>query len=260
MLGTAIVILLTYYHQMFSPEPNSSFFEWSKAVFVSQGVQVYPPEAQFREGITLLYMPIYFLTTGFLMQVFGETAVVCKVVSGISVLVTASLIYQICVLLTKRRVLSILPAVMFMMYPTVQNWVTEQTKVDTMALMFSTAALLLILKKEYLWSVPLLVLSFFTKQDYVALPLATGLYLLVRDKGTLLKFTGLYCVLAIIGFGMGQYFTQGTFITHVIGFLWQPQFGKILLDRTIGGTLVCLGYLTPVLVLAVYSIWRSRYF
>ena len=261
-LGVFLVIILVTFQGLFSSEiPTSLNTEYRWSVDVSQGMDIYPDEESgFIEGRSNAYMPIYFLVVGNLMKVFGTSPIVGKTVSTLAALGIALLIYLVSIKLTDRKLLSIVPGVLFLLYPAIGNYSAEQVKIDILGLFLAVIGLYLVFNRHYLWAVPFAVLAFFTKQYFIAVPIVTVVYLAWKERRILVKYVGLYLVLVGMGFGIGQYVTEGTFFTHTVLYLFAPQFGSLTFDRNVMGTLLSLGYLTPVLVIAVYGMWKSREF
>ena len=261
-LGVFLVVILGSFQGLSSstiPPGLNTEYRWS--VDISQGIDIYPDEESgFIEGRSNAYMPIYFLVVGNLMKVFGTSPIVGKMVSVLAALGIALLIYLISAKLTGRRLLSIIPGVLFLLYPAIGNYSAEQVKIDILGLFLAVLGLYLVVNRHYLWAVPFAVLAFFTKQFFIAVPIATALYLLWKDRQILVKYVGLYVVLIGIGFGIGQLVTGGTFFTHTVLYMFAPQFGSIVWGRNMMGTLMGLGYLTPVLALAIYGVGKSRSF
>ena len=269
-LGVFVVVILLTFQNLFvndlSTNPADAGHGWSMeynwSTYVAKGIPLYPEEDSFIEGQSLAYMPLYFVVVGNLMRVFGTSAVVGKLVSTLAALGTALLIYKVGVKLTGRKLLSMIPGVLFLLYPTLGNDSAQQMKIDILGLFFSTLSLYLVFNRKYLWAVPFAVLAFFTKQYFIGIPIAVGIYLLLlKDRGTLLRYVGFYLLLVLVGFGVGQIVTGGTFFTHTILYLFSaPDFTIIRASGTLVGFLISIGYLTPVLVIAVYGMWKTRYF
>ena len=269
VLAVFSLVILGTYTNLFANDLNNDpalaghgwSMEYNWSTYVTEGRPLYPTwETEFIEGSTLAYMPIYFLVTGNLMKVFGESAVVGKLVSAVSVLGTAFLIYLIGVKISGRKWISSILGVLFLFYPTVANYTSVQMKIEPLGLFFSTLGLYLVVVKKYLWAVPFAVLAFFTKQYYIIVPAATCLYLLFKDKTNLVKYCVLYLALVIVGFGIGELVTRGVFFRHTVLFMFDPQFGSLEVERVTLGFLVCLGYLVPSLLIAVYGMWKTKYF
>lgn len=263
-LAVYVLVILTLYVSEFSTPPPSTIthlnteYKWS--VDFSEGRSIYTSETNFIEGHSNAYMPMYFVVTGSAMRLSGSTsAVVGKLVSTLAALGSAILLYFISLKLTGRKLVSLLPGLLFLLYPVVINSSAVQVKIDILGLFFTILSIYLVLSKHMLWAVIPMVLAFFTKQFYIALPISVGLYLLWKDRTTLVKFVGLYLVLALVGFGVGQLVTGGHFFRHVVLFLFAPEFSTQQVERTLVGSLICLGYLAPVLILAIYSMVRSKY-
>lgn len=257
-----VVVILTTFREFtmeVPPNPNTEY-KWS--VDISRGVNIYPYEEHgFIEGLSLAYTPIYFLAVGNLMKVFGTSPLVGKIVSTLAALGIALLIYLISSKLTSRKLLSIIPGVLFLLYPAISNYSSAQVKTDILGLFFAVLSIYLVFNKHYLWAVPVAVLAFFTKQYYVAVPIATAMFLLWRERQVLFKYVGLYMGLLGIGFGIGQYITGGTFLTHTVVYLFSaPDFTTFKVGRYIAGILMCLGYLAPVLLIALYGMWKVKEF
>lgn len=260
-----LVIVVVYLSRMLSGVlPTTSPMEWGWLVQVAHGENLYPATISYVDGQTLLYTPLYFLFVGNLMKVFGITPIVSKVVSTICVFVTALLIYYVGRKLSDRKAVPIVPAVLFMLYPAVINWAVVQTMIDLMGLMLTTIGIVLCLNKKYLWSIIPFVLAIFTKQYFVSAPIAVSVYLLLkRDWKMVTCYVAGLIFLFVAGLTLGNWLTHGTFVTHVVGYLDAPTFVSSTnqasyLARTVGGTLVCLAYLAPVLILTGYGIWKTR--
>jgi hypothetical protein len=108
-------------------------------------------------------------------------------------------------------------------------------------------------------SAPLFVLAFFTKQWYIAAPIAV---VLVYWKKELFYFLTHYIGLLIIGLILAMVYTKGTFLTHVFLFPVQSggpsvlDFGRLCLSSliTIGSN---LGILCGLFIV-VYRIIKER--
>lgn len=263
-LTVYLLVVLAFYVSSFStPLPSTTEHpntEYNWSVDLSKGRNIYPDEPTFIEGLSNAYMPLYFLVTAGFMELFGTTsAVVGKLVSTFAALGGGLLLYLIGVKLTGRKLVSIIPGLLFLLYPVVVDYSSTQVKIDILGLFLTLLGIYLVLSKHILWAVIPMVLAFFTKQFYIALPISVGIYLLWKDRSTLVKFVGFYLILVAIGFGLGQFLTHGTFFRHVVLFLFDPQFGSQEVDRTIVGTLICLGYLSPALILAIFGSWKTKY-
>lgn len=267
ILVVFVLVILTTFQGLFTDNlssiPNAPGWsmEYNWSTYVARGIPLYPKEPTFIEGQSLAYMPLYFVIVGNLMKVFGFSSVVGKIVSALAVLGVAVLIYRVGVKLTDRKLLSIVPSLLFLLYPITSNYTSVQMKIEPLGLLFSTASLYLALNKKYLWAVLPAVLALFTKQYFIVLPIATATYLLWKDRSTLVRYVSLYLVLIGVGFGVGQYVTGGTFFTHTVLFLGTaPDFTTLIVGRSIVGMLMSLGYLAPVLIVAIYGMRRTRYF
>lgn len=267
VLVVFILVILGTFQNLFlddlSSVPNAEGWsmEYNWSTYVAKGIPLYPEEDSFIEGQSLAYMPLYFIVTGNLMKVFGTSAVVGKLISAVCVLGIALLIYKIGFRLTNRRWLSAIPSLLFLFYPLIGNYTASQMKIELLGIFLLTVGLYLVLNKRYLWSVPFVVLAFFTKQYFMGVPIAVGIYLLFRDRQCLVKYVGLYLVLIAVGFGIGQLVTNGTFFTHTVLYLFSaPDFTTLTVERTLVGTLICVGYLTPVLAIAGYGMWKTKTF
>jgi Gpi18-like mannosyltransferase len=260
-LAVFVGAILLFYTKLFSPFVVSNLnteYHWS--VDLVKGVNIYPIEPHFVEGGSCAYMPLYFIVTAGFMKIFGTSAIVGKLVSTFASLGVGMLLYSLSVKLTGRKFLSIIPGLLFILYPVVVDFSATQVKIDILGLFFTMLSVYLLLNKHILWSVLPAVLAFFTKQYFIALPISVSTFLLWKDRTTLVKYVVLGLVLAAGGFGLGQVLTYGTFFRHVVLFMFDPQFGSETVSRTIAGTLVCLGYLAPALILAGYGIWKTKYF
>lgn len=258
-----LAVLVFYVGEFSTPPPSTAVYlntEYKWAVDFAEGRSIYTSEKNFIEGHSNAYMPLYFVVTGGVMRLSGSTdAVVGKLVSTFAALSGALLIYLIGVKFTGRKLASVVPGLLFLLYPVVVNFSASQVKIDILGLFFTILGVYFVLGRHYLLAVVPMVLAFFTKQFYIALPISVGLWLLFKDRSTLVRFVGLYSVFVATGFGVGQLVTEGRFFRHVVLFLFAPEFSTQEVSRTLAGTLICFGYLTPVLILAIYGMWRMKY-
>lgn len=257
----AICLVLFYSHVLVADVPTSKNTEYWWSVDYSNGVNVYPYEPiGFIEGVSCAYMPIYFIITGTMMKIFGTSPIIGKIVSTVAAFGIALLLYHISSKISGRKLVSILPGILFLAYPVTVDYVSTEVKIDILGLFFSTLGLYLVVTKHYFWGAFPAVLAFFTKQFYIAVPLAIGVYLLWTNRKALLIYASTYWVLILVGFVVGQIVSGGTFFEHTILYMFSPGFGEQDFGRTIGSSLVCLGYLMPALILAVYGMHRTKVF
>lgn len=261
-LGLFVLLILGAFTQLFEdwiPTSKNTEYWWS--VDYSEGRNIYPYEEDgFIEGHSCAYMPVYFIVTGNAMKVFGTSPIVGKLISTFAALGAAMLIYLIGSKLSGQKLFSIVLGALFLMYPVLIDYSSSEVKIDILGLFLSTLGLYLVVTKHYIWAVFPAVLAFFTKQFYIAVPLAVGLYLLWTNRKELVKYAGLYLLLIGVGFGAGQWVSDGQFFTHTVLYMFSPEFGEQDMGRTVGSSLVCFGYLAPAFILAVYGMWKTKTF
>ncbi len=165
-----------------------------------------------------LYPPIYAIICAIFSRVIGLSFVIGRALSFVSALLIGLFIYLI-VSNSARKRIAIISSILFFSSPFVDYW-TVLYRVDTLGLLFGFIGLFLILKynkhKVLFLSIIFFLLSFYTKQSFVAAPLAAFFFLLTKNVKLALMFL---CVIIISGFLIFlilNYLTDGQFYIQII--------------------------------------------
>ena len=226
-IGLALVLLIhlgLYIYNAAKVLPSDLTLGYGEGYHVWLGQQYMediPPYHPLTEppAIALGYAPIYHMLTGFIGSIFGYELWVGRTVSFVSALLTGLFIFLIVKRITKSKSAGAIGGLIFFLPPIIKYW-SLLYRVDTLALMFTLAGIYLALRfddrRRLLWSVPLFVLAFYTKQSFIAAPLAIGLYLLIKDRKLFLQFASLGIISGLTILGVGSLLTQGEFFHHLV--------------------------------------------
>lgn len=178
-----------------------------------------------------IYGPIYYLLGAQLVDPSAPSVIVLRGVSALATLGLAACCAMLAYWLSRRVPAAILAALMFLSY----GFVTRQgisARSDLAAVLLAFLGFLVAFRyrndRRILLAVPLMVLSFFYKQQYVAGPLAVLLFLFLERRFrqaaeffSLLTMSGL-TLLAIFQFGVfsGQAFFHHFFLFNATPFSW----------------------------------------
>lgn len=167
------------------------------------------------------YPPIYPFLISIFLNFFEPSLIIGRVISAIATILILYLIYKIFNNASQNRNLSIIFA-LFFICPIFVLKFSSICRVDMLALLFSLCGIYIFLKyypqnsqKSY-WAILFFVLSIFTKQNYIAAPVAVLIYLFFKNRKDFLKFAVLYIGSVSAIFLILNYFTKGEFYNHII--------------------------------------------
>lgn len=179
---------------------------------------------------TSFYTPLFYLIHGGL----GGSLITGRLLDILCALVSMGLVSLIIYHITKSKALSLigalLPATQFIFI----QW-SLILKTDLMALMFELAGIYVALRfRKSPWllaSIPLFTLAFFTKQSFIAGPLAVAVYLWLesRNRGSFAPFVVGMVIIVLIPLVVLGFITEGEFLRQM--FLYQrtdPMFQGIV--------------------------------
>ena len=191
-------------------------FHWFISDSFSRGESIYK-DINTEPYITAVYTPLYYLVNAGLFKVLGSHLWVGRLVSLVSILAAAYFIYKIVYWKTESRLVAVPSGLLLFTVWYLSLW-TVLFRVDSLALALTLAGMYVAVRnlttKGILWSVPLFVLAFYTKQVYLAAPLAVGIYLLLKDRKLAAQFGGLYVGLVSLLLGVAMWITGGYFWEH----------------------------------------------
>ena len=171
-----------------------------------------------------MYTPVYSLMSAFFVKLFGISFSIGRAISIVSAILIGFLIYKFNRGRTGREI-ALFSSLIFFASPYINTW-TCLFRVDTLGLLFSLTGLYFVYKyennKKVYIAVPFLLLSIYTKQSFIAAPIASFLYLFLKDKKRGLAFIGLFGSVALILFLIINYVTDGEFFLHAVAYNAYP--------------------------------------
>ena len=186
---------------------------------LSQGQSIYQDMSTY-PFIPGLYPPVYALACAPLVKLFGISFSIGRTISVLSAILSGILIYKIVGMKTDKRI-AIISALLFFASPYIYYW-TSLFRVDTLGLLFSLAGIYLVFRYEkskiiYL-SIPFFLLAIYTKQSLIAAPIASFIYLFLKDKKLAITNAGLFGLSGILLLLLCNYLTDGRFYLHTIAY------------------------------------------
>ena len=186
---------------------------------LSQGHNIYQDISTY-PFIPGLYPPVYSLVCAGLVKISGISFSTGRFVSVLSAILIGLLIYKIVKEKTNNQnnQIAIISSLLFFASTYVYKW-TCLFRVDTLGLLFSLVGIYFVFKYEnskgiYL-SIPFFLLSVYTKQSLIAAPLASFIYLFLRDKKLGIKNICLFGLTGFFLFLLANYITKGQFYLHI---------------------------------------------
>ena len=254
VLVTLVLFIGNSVSRVNTPEPDFSSTKWSENY---NSGNLYPSESEYTEYDSLAYTPLYYL----LWFSIGGSLLPGQIISILCTVLIVGFIYLISRMYIKGQLARFIPGILFVLAPSTMYWSTI-TRSDMMALLFVMCGVYLLLRfKEFgLYLSPLLfVLALFTKQWYIAAPIAVCL---VYWKKELFYFLVYYVGFLLIGYILATVYTGGTFLTHVILFPIQSGGPSVLdLGRLCLSSLITIGSNLGILCglfIVVYRIVKER--
>lgn len=232
------------------------------ATQVAHGHQIYLPMTS-TSYLDVPYTPVFFLITGLLVRVFGSTLLIVKIVPFIAGIGSSILIGFIVHFITKNRIVGILGS-LILLSSQVLKFLSPMARVDTLALFFCLLGVYIFLRyedsKKFLWCIPLLVLTWFTKQSYIAAPLAIGIYLFCKGR---LKDTIIFSVLYGILLGglllIGNWITNGELVQNTLVYFGSQIGGQQIWVWSSGIYGIVYYHWTLLLLVSIYAFtWGKR--
>jgi len=195
----------------------------NQAKLFAQGIDIYRDISNY-PYLVGMYTPIYSLLSAFFVKLFGISFSIGRAISILSAILIGFLIYKSNRGKTGRHI-ALFSSLIFFTSPYINTW-TCLFRVDTLGLLFSLTGLYVVYKhednKKVYIAVPFLLLSVYTKQSFIAAPVASFVYLFLRDKKRGLAFIGLFGSVAMILFLIINYVTDGEFFLHAVAYNAYP--------------------------------------
>ena len=204
----------------------------NRAMLLSQGENIYtdinsPPYT------VMNYPPLYDYITSLFVRITGPILAVGRIISVLSALFISFFIYKIVSLLERNKLGAVISALMFLTSGWVFTW-SVLSRVDMLAIMFAVSGLYIHIKaskgRHRLLAILLLILSVYTKQSMIAVPLAIcASYLIHKDYKKFLQFILLFTSISLIPFIWLYYITNGQFWLHIYSYTISKYYFKILI-------------------------------
>jgi len=184
---------------------------------LSQGQSIYQDMSTY-PFIPGLYPPVYALACAPLVKLFGISFSIGRLISVLSAILIGILIYKIVGKMTDRRI-AIISVLLFFASPYIYNW-TCLFRVDTLGLLFTLIGIYLVFRYEkskiiYL-SIPFFLLAVYTKQSLIAAPIASFIYLFLKDKKLGITNASIFGISGILLLLLCNYVTEGRFYLHTV--------------------------------------------
>ena len=241
-------------------------FQLFVAGLIAKGETLYQPITS-TQFLLIPYPPIYTLITGWLAFLFGNSLLIGRMVSLVAGLVVILSICLITGRLTGSRIVGIL-AGMLVVSTYVFKYLGPLYRMDMLGMAFSLLGIYLAMRFEdrgrlIYWSVPLFLLAFFTKQYFIAGPVAVVVYLLIKNHwriGSALKYGSLYFGSLVGCLLVGGLLTNWELLIH--NFLYLGESNRMAWSSLIGGLRAFIFYHFPivlgVLVYLGYKLYKKR--
>ena len=216
------------------------------AALIHQGLPLYPDYAKppyWINPYTPLYLWLVSLTQGPIPSFAGGRAL-----SFLATLATVAVPFWA----YGKRWQNVAFACLFLVSPLVFNW-SCLCRVDCLALFFTMAGLLLLEKRPSPFPAGLcFILAIWTKQSFLAAPLASVIYLAFTDRKKCLRLTLFLGALVSLSLGLWQWSSEGGFFHVQSAFMlrWPPN--------EPGQAWYFLGHYAPLEALLVpFALWAA---
>jgi len=232
-------------------------FMWYLSSVLAHGHNIYHSLNQ-SPYVTIDYTPIGYLVPALVIKIFGSSLAAGRTVSFVCSLLCSILIYFIVRRITDRKAPAFLASVFPLSIGFYGTW-SMVFRVDMLGLFFTLAGIFIVVKyldsKKILWSVPCFLLALFTKQGFLAAPLAVMTYLFFKDRKRFYKFTGLMLVggLLLIGFFtliFGKYFLIQTFSEGTAPYILKNGISQFLTS------LACIPVILSLVI--IYIVYKFK--
>ena len=223
VLGAGIIIFASYIRQavisLGQPFPfgyDEGWTLWASNWIGNGGMGYLYPDMDYYRNF---YPPFYFIVTGILFKVFGVSLFWGRFVSYVACLASGVLVYFIVRKVTGSKWFGLIGGILFFLPPITRVW-TLQFRPESLGLCLTLLGLYLSIKyiksSKVLWSTVPFLLAVFTKQPYIAAPIAVGPYLLFTNRKLMLQYGGALLVSGLGLLGIFQLLTGGSFVNSIL--------------------------------------------
>lgn len=201
--------------------------------------------------IVSIYPPVFPLVAALFSHFTGISLLTTRLVSVISTLCIAFLIFSIVYKLTREIFIALFSGVVYISSLFVYQW-SVFGRIDTLAILFSIASVAAVVIKPDRASISmaaiLCTLSLYTKQTAIAAPIAIFLYLFIQHRHLSYYFVSVLIITGVSIFISLNTLTQGQFYTQIFEYNVQEYFLRTFLSFTRSFLI-----LHPVLLLVAIS-------
>lgn len=191
------------------------------------------------------YPPVYSMITAAFFPLFGKKIIIGRIISLISTTLISIIAYKIIKQKTKNKILSI-----FGFLVTITSYfmfmLARLYKVDALAMFFTILGIYFILnhtKKNNIYLAALsFILAFYTKQTFIAAPIASFIFIFIKNKRKSIRFAISYIIPLTFTLILLTIITKGQYFLHTI--VYTAQLGKFYF-----GALEDFIILFPILIL-----------
>ncbi|MBM3135544.1 MAG: glycosyltransferase family 39 protein [Chloroflexi bacterium] len=233
----------------------------AQARMLAQGQAIYKQAAGFPYFFAN-YPPVMFALAAGLVRLLGTSFLAGRIIAVPATLLLAALCGWLVWQTTRHRLAAVIAGLAFLGSPYVYHW-APLFRVDLLGLLFSVAGLYVLWRANkpqrpftdyslYLATI-LFLLGLYTKQSFLAAPLAALLWLLFRDWRRALLLAGLLLLLGLPPFLLLNQATQGGFAFGLLSANVNPFSARLLLGQVAD----FLRTFAVLFLLAVYA-WLDR--
>lgn len=203
---------------------NEEGFVLNQAKQIAAGNTIYPALKSYPYTVGN-YTPLFQLLCVPFIWLFGVHHAIGRTISVLSTLGISAFVFLFVKKLTNDKESAFISATFPLCTHYVYCW-SVYNRVDMLAIFFSFLGLYFVFqinKKETLAPIFFFVLSFYTKPNMIAGPLAvTAVYLLKKDFKTAFRFFACFLLTILSIFAVINYYTKNLFFKHVILYNLNP--------------------------------------
>lgn len=186
---------------------------------LSRGISIYIDISTYPH-ICCQYTPVaYILYTG-LAKIFGASLALGRSASLVTSILVGALIYGIVKENTRDRYIALISSLLFFASPFAYFQAHVFGDIMTLGILFSLIGIYLITRyertKRVYFCVPFFLLAVYTKQTFIAAPIASFIYLFAKDRKLTIKIAGLYVLSGLCLFLLANHLTEGRFYFHTL--------------------------------------------
>ncbi|MEM4311136.1 MAG: hypothetical protein QXX95_01960 [Nitrososphaerales archaeon] len=200
---------ITFPYQLDYPEGYVLYFSSS----LSKAENIYK-DINEEPFALVLYTPFFFFLSSIFIKLFGLSFLWGRLISFSFSLLSLSIIFKFTYRKGSRFITFVLLA-LFISDPTLFPFLTLN-RVDITALAFSLLGLFLFLKRFHYLSIPFFLLSLFTKQTFLAIPLACIIYKIISEGKKGLKFLLIFLSSIVPSLLFINYLSENRFLYHML--------------------------------------------